>query len=230
MKLGIFLPTFEASAEPALEAAGAAAAAGLDGVFAYDHLWPMRTPTRPALAPFPVLAAVAARWPDLTVGPLVARIGLVSTAHLVEELTTLAELAPGRVVAGLGTGDQLSDAENDAYGLVRRGAQERREMLRESAAALRARTEVWIGAGGSATNAIASDLGLALNLWGVAPGDVAAAAAHGAVTWAGPLRSDPAGTLSALERAGASWAVVTREVDPDVLVSWRRENPLTTFS
>ncbi|MDE3064584.1 MAG: LLM class flavin-dependent oxidoreductase [Acidobacteriota bacterium] len=229
MKLGVFLPTFEATADPALAAADAAAAAGLDGVFAFDHLWPMRTPTRPALAPFPVLAAVATRLPQLAIGPLVARVGLVGTDHLVEEFATLAALAPGRVVAGLGTGDQLSDAENDAYGLAHRSARERRAMLRDAAVALRDSADVWVGAGGEATNAVARDLGVALNLWGVSPDAVAAAAAIGEVTWAGPVHADPAAILSALAAAGASWAVVTRDVELAALVNWRRENPLTTF-
>ncbi len=37
-----------------------ALAAGVDGVFCYDHLWPIGQPDRPALAPFPILATLAA--------------------------------------------------------------------------------------------------------------------------------------------------------------------------
>ena len=43
-----------------LEAAHRAFAAGVDGVFCYDHLWPLGQPDRPALAPFPILATLAA--------------------------------------------------------------------------------------------------------------------------------------------------------------------------
>jgi hypothetical protein len=52
------------------------------------------------------------------VGTLIARVTLVSTAQLVEQFTTLEEMAPGRVIAALGTGDKLSKPEHDAYGLA----------------------------------------------------------------------------------------------------------------
>lgn len=229
MRLGVFLPTFEDYSVPALAAAGAAVDARLDGVFAYDHLWPMGSPTRPALAPLPVLAAVAARFSNLVVGPLVARIGMFGTSHLVEQFTTLVALAPGRVVAALGTGDHLSLAENDAYGLVRRDAAERRAMLREAAEALGSRMEVWIGAGGADTNALARDVGATLNLWAATPDEVGAAAEEGPVCWAGPLRDDPFETLNQLASAGATWVVAAPGVDVAALANWRRENPLTTF-
>jgi alkanesulfonate monooxygenase SsuD/methylene tetrahydromethanopterin reductase-like flavin-dependent oxidoreductase (luciferase family) len=230
VKIGVFLPTFEDSSAPALAAAASAVDAGLDGVFAYDHLWPMGSPTRPALAPLPVLAVVATHFSELVVGPLVARIGLVGTSRLIEELTTLAALAPGRVIAALGTGDHLSIAENDAYGLVRRDADERRAMLSETALALRELTEVWIGAGAADTNAVAREVGATLNLWDKTPDEVAAAASSGPVSWAGPLRKSPATTLDALARAGATWAVASTGSDLAALTNWRRENPLTTFS
>ncbi|MHB8827619.1 MAG: LLM class flavin-dependent oxidoreductase, partial [Acidimicrobiales bacterium] len=158
MKIGLLLPTFEVGARHALDVAAEAAEAGLDGVFAYDHLWPMGSPTRPALAPFPVLAAVAARH-EIGVGPLVARVGLFGTAHLVETFTALEEIAPGRVIAALGTGDKLSAAENAAYGLPEYSPRERREMLGVTAAALAPLMPVWIGAGAPATNELARTLG-----------------------------------------------------------------------
>ena len=118
MKLGVLLPTFRNGAEDALAFAAAAADAGVDGLFAYDHLWPMGSPTRPSLAPFPLLAAVAQRH-DVVVGPLVARVGLVGTSHLVEEYLTLERVAPSRVICALGSGDKLSAAENEAYDVAR---------------------------------------------------------------------------------------------------------------
>jgi alkanesulfonate monooxygenase SsuD/methylene tetrahydromethanopterin reductase-like flavin-dependent oxidoreductase (luciferase family) len=229
VRLGVLLPTFADTAAPALAAADAALDARLDGVFAYDHLWPMGSPTRPALAPFPVLAAVAVRCAELLVGPLVARVGLVGTEHLVAQFTTLEALAPGRVVAALGTGDHLSVAENDAYGLVRLDADARRSLLRDAAASLAPLMTVWIGAGGPATNALARELGVTLNFWDATPDDVAAAAANGPVSWAGPLREPVSAQLDALARAGATWAVATPDADLSRLASWREANPLTTF-
>ena len=49
--------------------------------------------------------------------PLVARIGLVPEDVLVAEFASLAHMAPGRVIAGLGTGDSNSAAENAAFGI-----------------------------------------------------------------------------------------------------------------
>ena len=131
-------------------------AAGIDGVFAYDHLWPMGSPERPTLAPLPVLAAIAARTP-LTVGPLVARVGLVGTAQLVEQFMTLEALAPGRVIAALGTGDKLSQPEHDAYGIADPSDDERHRRLKEVAETLSSFMPVWIGAGAATTNAIARE-------------------------------------------------------------------------
>ena len=59
IKLGVVLPSFRPTAADALDVARQADDAGIDGVFCYDHLWPMGRPDRPALAPFPLLAAVA---------------------------------------------------------------------------------------------------------------------------------------------------------------------------
>ena len=221
MKIGLLLPTFEVGARHAFEVAAEAAEAGLDGVFAYDHLWPMGSPTRPALAPFPVLAAVGARH-EISVGPLVARVGLFGTRHLVDTLSALEEIAPGRVIAALGTGDKLSAAENTAYGLPEYCAAERREMLVESATALRSIMPVWIGAGASSTNELARSLGVTLNMWNAPPTDVAAAALEGQVSWAGPVPSDLDATLDALDAAGATWAVLSSHARVADLARWRR--------
>ena len=48
MKLGILLPLFRTDIADARAAAAEAEAVGLDGVFAYDHLWPIGHPERPA--------------------------------------------------------------------------------------------------------------------------------------------------------------------------------------
>ena len=216
------LPTFRDVVDDALSVAAAAEAAGLDGVFAFDHLWPMGAPTRPALAPFPVLAAVAASSASLTLGPLVARVGNFSTDELVERYATLSALAPGRVIAALGTGDDLSQAEQVAYDLGYPSPEERRRLLAEVARRLLPTTPVWIGAGATSTNALARELGATLNLWGVAPRRVREHADDGPVSWAGPLGDDPEGTLSALEDAGASWAIVSASSQIDCLKEWRR--------
>ncbi|MGH9021163.1 MAG: LLM class flavin-dependent oxidoreductase [Acidimicrobiales bacterium] len=224
MKVGVLVPTFEHDAGSALAAAARADDAGLDGVFAFDHLWPMNHPERPALAPFPVLAAIAVRHPRLQVGPLVARVSLVGVDHLVAQVDTLASVAGSGVVCALGTGDRLSASEELAYGLVALDADERRSRVRAAAIALAARYEVWVGAGAPETDGVARELGVTLNLWESPADEVAAASEHGLVSWAGPIRGDVASTLDDLARAGATWAVATRNVDLAALSAWRRAN------
>ena len=221
MKLGVILPTFRDSAAGALEVAQLCEEAGLDGVFAYDHLWPMGTPTRPSLAPFAMLAAVAARHRSLIVGPLVARVGMVSTSHLVSQFRSLASLAPGRVIAAVGTGDAKSRDELEAYGLNFASADQRRDEVQRVATALREEMPVWIGAGAEATNLLARELGVVLNVWDLDIERVARHAQLGPVTWAGPVPDDVVGRLDALAAAGAQWAVFAPGVDVAALAKWR---------
>lgn len=221
MKLGVLLPTFREGADDALAVAGEAAEAGVDGVFAYDHLWPMGSRERPSLAPFPLLASVARRHEQLWVGPLVARVGLVSSQHLIEQFATLATWAPGRVIAALGTGDRLSAQENIAYGLGFHDADERRGLLREAASALCDAMPVWIGAGAEATNALARDLGVEINVWDATPARVRALSVAGPTNWAGPVPDDLASTLDALSDAGATWAVFGPQIEIAQLKAWR---------
>ena len=222
MKLGVLLPTFRDNANDAFATANDAERAGLDGVFAFDHLWPMGSPQRPALAPFPVLAAISSRCPSLFLGPLVARVGIVGTTKLVEQFETLNALAPGRVIAALGTGDKLSEAEQVAYGLGYPSASDRRQLLRDAIEALSPSMKVWCGAGSSQTDQLARELGVVINLWGKETSVVREAARTGPVSWAGPLNENTAETLDALENAGATWAVASMPLRIDLLGEWRR--------
>lgn len=222
MKLGVFLPLFRDNADDALALADEAERAGLDGVFAFDHLWPMGTPTRPALSPMPVLAAVAARTERLHVGTLVARVALFGTATLVERFLTLEALAPGRVIAGLGTGDDLSKNEQVAFGLGCPSVEERWELLDEAMTALEGRVELWCGAGRGDTDRIARAHGATLNFWSASPTRVADAATRGPVNWAGPLEGDVAASITALSHAGATWVIAASPGHIGELAEWRR--------
>jgi alkanesulfonate monooxygenase SsuD/methylene tetrahydromethanopterin reductase-like flavin-dependent oxidoreductase (luciferase family) len=212
LRIGVVLPIFNQRAEPAIARAKEAEEHGLHGVFCYDHLWPMEDPGKPAIAPFPLLGRLVAETTNLCLGTLVARIGLVPDEVLIGEFRTLAALSGGRVVAALGPGDSLTAAENLAYGLEFAPTSRRLASLQRVASALVGDgIEVWIGAGGAQTNAVARKTGATLNLFGVAVDPVQALALRGPVSWAGSLPKRPSAAaelLRVLESAGATWAVI----------------------
>jgi alkanesulfonate monooxygenase SsuD/methylene tetrahydromethanopterin reductase-like flavin-dependent oxidoreductase (luciferase family) len=233
IRTGVVLPTFRDKPDEAFAAADEAVAAGVDGLFCYDHIWPLGQPERPALAPFPVLGALTARLApkdDGRGGPffgtLVARISLVSNDVLAAQFAALAALAPGRIIAGLGTGDRLSKEENRGYGLPFPLAAERRaELVALGRELKRAGIAVWVAGGPGYRLEEARAVGAALNVWDADPVAVAARA-HGPeaieVTWAGP--PPPAGPplaarLHALHDAGATWAVFGWPVDVGALAA-----------
>jgi alkanesulfonate monooxygenase SsuD/methylene tetrahydromethanopterin reductase-like flavin-dependent oxidoreductase (luciferase family) len=234
VRVGLILPTFRDTPDDALEVAATAVAAGVDGVFCYDHLWPMGQPERPALAPFPMLAAVAS-LPAFAersgggpyIGTLVARVGLVPPAVLLGQFTALQQLAPGRVIAGLGTGDKLSESENRAYGIPYPTAAERRSDMVTLAQRLKdIGVAVWVAGGPAGRVTEAQEAGVALNLWDVEPALVAERNLVGdvEVTWAGPPPSEAEldETVAGLSVAGASWAVFGWPLDAGLLVESAR--------
>jgi len=193
MKVGVTLPTFTADAGAPLRAAAVAERAGLDGVFAFDHLWPMGSPGRPALWSFGVLAAVAARTQRVHLGPLVARVGLMPDDDLIGAFAALEAVAgEGRVVAGVGTGDHMSAPENRAYGVDYPHAAVRLADVERVARTLADRgLPTWIGGLSDATAAAAHRAGAARNLWGVTAERLSAASVHQGdvleVTWGGQV-------------------------------------------
>jgi alkanesulfonate monooxygenase SsuD/methylene tetrahydromethanopterin reductase-like flavin-dependent oxidoreductase (luciferase family) len=223
-RVGVMVPTFRDSPSDAIALAVEAERLGIDGVFVYDHLWPMGRPDRPALAPFPLLGAIAARTSTLYLGTLVARVGVTPAEVLVSEFMALDHLAPGRVIAALGTGDHLSFNENLAYGLVVGPAADRREMVRMCAAALLdGGLEVWVGGLARPTVAVAEEVGAIPNFWQASFDRVAEQGVRGPVTWSG--MADPHGDsgqvdksaltaiVEAFANAGATWTVFGWPVD-----------------
>lgn len=210
MRVGITLPQFRPSADPALAAARAAETLGLDGVFAFDHLWAIGHPERPAHNVWPLLGALAAETRRVHLGPLVARVSLLANAVLVHNLETLHRIAGDRLIAGLGIGDNLSRPENEAVDVAFPPSAERLADLADVAASLRSiGITTWVGGRSDAIHRVAAAGADALNLWGVAP-DRVAAVDDVAVTWGGPVPSDVEATTELLGRladAGATWAV-----------------------
>jgi alkanesulfonate monooxygenase SsuD/methylene tetrahydromethanopterin reductase-like flavin-dependent oxidoreductase (luciferase family) len=233
IRTGIVLPTFRDTPDEAFATAAEAVEAGVDGVFCYDHIWPLGQPERPALAPFPVLGALASRLapegegrggPFL--GTLVARVGLAPNAALAAQFVALNQLAPGRVIAGLGTGDKLSEQENRAYGIPYPTAAERRaDMVSLGRQLIDAGLTVWIAGGTAGRTDEARAAGAALNLWDAEAEVVAERSSYAdgiEVTWAGPppAAKPPLGErVRALADAGASWVIFGWPVDLHELVA-----------
>ncbi len=224
MRIGVTVPSFREDASP-VDAAVLAERLGFDGVFVFDHLWPIGRPDRPSLSAMPLLGAIAAATDAVTVGSLVARIGLLPDPVLVASLRSLDTISGGRFVAGLGVGDHLSAQENLAYGIPYAPREERLSSLEGCASALMdCGVTVWIG-GRARTIEIARDVGAIVNLWGAGPDEIASVRDDYAteVTWGGiagqvpgqtdqtgrPSADDIAGNLSELGVAGATWAVCT---------------------
>jgi alkanesulfonate monooxygenase SsuD/methylene tetrahydromethanopterin reductase-like flavin-dependent oxidoreductase (luciferase family) len=213
VRIGVTLPQFRPGTADALTAARAAEAAGLDGVFVFDHVWAIGNPDRPALSAWPLLGALAAETERLVLGTLVARVSLLPDAVLAHNLETLLRMVgPDRLIAGLGAGDRLSKAENEAVDVPFGPAAERLERLVDVCRRTRALgITTWAGGLSDQVHAIAVAEADALNLWGVEPDRVAEAATDVEVTWGGPSPKDPDATadlLARLEAAGATWAVL----------------------
>ena len=212
MKVGVTLPQFRDEADTALAAALEAEELGIDGVFCFDHLWPMGQPGRPALSPGPLLGALAATTSTIAIGTLVARIGLLPDDVLVDVLCGVQAISGGRLLAGIGTGDKLSRKENEAYGIRFEAAAVRRRRLAAVATAVQAAgVPVWVGGGRPEMVALALATGAAVNVWQVDASPVVGLASQGVeVTWGGPVGdtvAEATATLAAVAAAGASWAV-----------------------
>lgn len=213
MRIGVTLPSFTSDAGGVLVAARSAEEAGLHGVFSFDHQWPLGHPERPSLAVFPLLGAVAAVTDRVRVGTLVARIGLLPDDVVLASLESLHVVLGGRLIAGLGTGDEASEPEHRRLGLPYLGVAARLESLSVVASRLEELgVECWIGGGRPSTNETAPASSAILNLWGARPAQVAALAGalRTQVTWGGPLprtAKEAARQLAELAAAGASWVI-----------------------
>jgi len=132
-KLGVTLPQFTSDPEAFKRAAIEAEAAGLDSVWVFDHLWPLSGgKERPILEAWTALGWLAAATSHLTIGTLVTRSSLRHPALVAKMAATLANIAPGRLIVGIGSGDELSRAENEAFGARYYSSDDRMDQLREA--------------------------------------------------------------------------------------------------
>ena len=160
-RLGITLPSFRDTPEPAIAVARAGEAAGLDAVFAFDHLFRFAARgsevRRPAIEAFTLLGAVAAETERVAIGPLVARATLRPPATLAHLFDTLQRVSRGRLIAAIGSGDSESRAENETFGLDFGTVDDRLAALESARAASMGRGyPVWVGGSIAALRSIAA--------------------------------------------------------------------------
>jgi alkanesulfonate monooxygenase SsuD/methylene tetrahydromethanopterin reductase-like flavin-dependent oxidoreductase (luciferase family) len=207
VQIGITLPQFSADARAMVDAARRAEVAGLDGVFVYDH-YP-RPGRREVLHGHVMLGALAVATERVTIGMLVARVGVVPDAVVVSQLRTAARLAgPERFVAGLGVGDNQSDPEDVALGVTRPSLDERFNRLESIASTLiNEGITVWIAGRSRRAATVSAAVGAIRNLWQPTETQLKDAVAEGPVTWGATGDIEPE-QLRFLADAGVIYAVV----------------------
>ncbi len=116
--LGATLPQFTDDPERFARAAKRAEEVGLDSVWVFDHLWPLSGgKERPVLEGWTSLALLASSTERMQVGTLVTRASLRHPALLGKMASTVAAIASGRLIIGIGSGDDSSKDENEAFGI-----------------------------------------------------------------------------------------------------------------
>jgi alkanesulfonate monooxygenase SsuD/methylene tetrahydromethanopterin reductase-like flavin-dependent oxidoreductase (luciferase family) len=177
VRVGVTLPQFRDDAEAAIATAREAEAVGLDGVFVFDHLWPLHRPDRPALHSLTLLGALAAETSRVTLATFTARVSLLPNAVLVHTLVTLYRMLGARFVAALGTGDRHNRDENEAYGVGFPPADVRARDLEICCRDLDAAgVRTWVGGTSALARRIAAADARGWNGWGIAVEDFAAMA------------------------------------------------------
>ena len=127
LRRGLFLPPFDALASPRVMAdlGQAAEQAGWDGLFVWDHLL-YSEPVRAISDPWIVLAAIASRTSRIMLGPMVTPLPRRRPAVVARQAVALDELSQGRLILGLGLGDDGGVGELSRFGeetdAVARGA------------------------------------------------------------------------------------------------------------
>lgn len=149
MKRDLVLSPFGGDAATLVRAAVRAEADGYDGVWTFDHISSLASLGSPGEGasrdPFTLLGAIAASTSRLRLGTLVANIHNRHPAQLALAFDTLADLAPGRTICGIGAGAGPGTPfarEDEALGRTPAPAAQRRVLLGEHLAALRA---IWDG-------------------------------------------------------------------------------------
>jgi alkanesulfonate monooxygenase SsuD/methylene tetrahydromethanopterin reductase-like flavin-dependent oxidoreductase (luciferase family) len=105
MRFGVFVPPFAEFAEPrrVVALSTAAEASGWDGVFLWDHM--LAFPGMAVADPWVVMAAMAAATQRIRLGALVTPLPRRRPWVLSRQMATLDQLSNGRLIGGIGLGD-----------------------------------------------------------------------------------------------------------------------------
>ena len=123
-RIGIALPLAGRNDDPSefvaelIAEVQAADAAGFDVCLIPEH---HRGPRTSIVAPLTLAAAIAAVTSRIRIGPGVLVLPVHHPLHVAEQLTMIDQVAPGRVVLGVGTGYQAEDFEPFGIDHARRG-------------------------------------------------------------------------------------------------------------
>jgi alkanesulfonate monooxygenase SsuD/methylene tetrahydromethanopterin reductase-like flavin-dependent oxidoreductase (luciferase family) len=132
MRSGLFVPLFDALADPAVVARLSAEAeeAGWHGVFVWDNLR-YREPVVDVADPWITLAAIATATERIRLGPMVTPLARRRPVKVARETATLDRLSGGRLTLGVGLG---SDQFASEYSITGEELDDRRRasMLDES--------------------------------------------------------------------------------------------------
>lgn len=130
VRIGVTLPQFTDDRATFLDGVRRAIDLGFDSLWVFDHLWPLSGEReRPILECWSMLAFLAEETTEVGIGSLVTRASLRHPVLLAKAAATVAAIAPGRLIVGLGSGDHLNKGENDSFGAPYFTGTERMEQL-----------------------------------------------------------------------------------------------------
>jgi len=192
----VTLPQFTGDVSVLLGAVKRAEDAGLDSVWVFDHMWPLGAKRRPLLEGWSLLAFLAAHTDAIGIGTLVTRSTMRHPVVLAKMAATVAHMAPGRLIIGVGSGDDASKVENVASGLPFYAGEARTDQLSETVQVLRSYLHgepfhvsgeyvevaglppspnpgpappVWVGGRSRAARSVAARHADGWNCWGASP-------------------------------------------------------------
>ena len=132
---GVTLPQIKRPWVAAAQAARGFEEMGFDALWVCDHLYGPQSPQLPILEAWSMISAVAAITERAEIGTLVTPVGMRNPAHLGKVIATVANIAGGRVIAGLGGG--WMPREFTDFGMPFLGTGERLKQLAETVALLK---------------------------------------------------------------------------------------------